>query len=465
MPAEAPAPVCRAVEKMETIADGSAGGLSDRFLHRVVRAAAPVFTAKALAAGIGIVRGPMIAHYLTAERYGKLGMILGFVGLIGGLIGCRVWETVIKYLAEYRHAGDEPGAHALIGFCYTVDVLSGLTAFALCQALAVVGARFFFGDTGLDTLLRIYALILLVQMTDSTSTGLLRYFDKFTRASVIQAGVSLLRLGAAAVVVFGDFGLAGFVGVEIGCALVATLLTSWLVAVALVENGFAWRRFFSWAPLRPRMPQIGRFMLSTNLTATTRLASTSLDTLLVGKLAGPAAAGYYRLCRLIVDQAGIVIDAMSQVLFPMLARAYQNEHKRAELWSRLRRASFSMALPLAAIAGAMILCAGPVVRAFGGRDFASAAAGLQVMLVGLTIWGALLWVPALLLSADRSFWNTGANLVRAVVLLGGIILFAPTMGFMSAALAYTASIAAWGACSLFLVFKIKHQTPAHAQPT
>ena len=79
------------------------------------------------------------------------------------------------------------------------------------------------------------------------------------------------------------------------------------------------------------------------------------------------------------------------------------------------------------------------------------------MMIGFGFWAVLLWVPSVLLSADRPFWNTGANLIRAVVLLGGIGLFGRQMGFMSAALAYAASTAVWALCSGILVLKLKNQ--------
>jgi O-antigen/teichoic acid export membrane protein len=163
---------------------------------------------------------------------------------------------------------------------------------------------------------------------------------------------------------------------------VAEVLTAgaywWVVASrgdwALIRRGRGVRR------LPDEYPGIVRFALSTNASSTLGLSSKQVPLLLVGAVAGPAAAGVFRLAAQIAQGLAKLSQLLSRAAFPEVVRAVKDAAPRdlSRILSRLFLASGAGAIVI------LLLIAGlgkPVLSLVGGRDFRHA-------------WPVLLWLSA-----------------------------------------------------------------------
>ncbi len=153
------------------------------------------------------------------------------------------------------------------------------------------------------------------------------------------------------------------------------------------------------APLRgltTRFQGIWSFAWQSNLSLTLRSSAQQLDTLLVGALAGPVAAGFYHIAKQVGRMAQQIGVHVQSVLYPDVARLWAaqalDEFRRAIIQVEVMLAAFGLAVFLG-----LLLLAEPLLRLTAGPEFIGAAplmivqgAAVSLMLAGFPARSALL---------------------------------------------------------------------------
>ena len=73
-----------------------------------------LLAAESVAAIMSVIQFPLVARLLGAEGYGKATLIVGWVGLVGSLLGIQTRKTIVKYLSLYLSHNQNLQAVAIV---------------------------------------------------------------------------------------------------------------------------------------------------------------------------------------------------------------------------------------------------------------------------------------------------------------------------------------------------------------
>ncbi len=215
---------------------------------------------------------------------------------------------------------------------------------------------------------------------------------------------------------------------------------------------------FSIAEVRPLM-RYGKWRFGSNLTY---YVSTRADDLLVGRYLGRVSLGSYRIAyRLANLPTTEIVSVLESVAFPALAvRARESREWAIATYPRYLALTCGLAGPLAAVFAAL---SQPIVEALLGPAFAPAAVPLAIMCIAGYLRALISTAGSLVLSLGRPALDTAMGVLRASVLVGGMIVLAPH-GIIGAAVASLLSLVVTVPVWFFGLYRVRAR-PWHAVAT
>jgi O-antigen/teichoic acid export membrane protein len=404
----------------------------EKVLSRVLRNAGIVLGGRGLNGLLGLGYMALTARALGASQTGALVMINAFAMLVGDLAKFQSWQTVLQFGAPALQSGGKARLQQVIRFSLMLDLAST----AVGVAVAVAGALVFADKLGWGAEHRGEAaayMLTIAMMVSATPIGLMRLFDRFAVLAQQTALVALIRLAACVAAYALDCGIRGFlVAWAVGQAAGFVYLT-WVTVRAMKERGvlegFRWR-----GPLAHGMPGVWRFAWSSNLSASLDVAMSHVATLMVGVLAGPSDAAFWRIGRQVADGVSKPARTTVQALYPELVRM-RAAGDEAGMWRLARK--------LGLIAGAvgavlLLICAlfGPtLIMAVLGKAFEPAAEVMTWQVAALVIGVFALPLEPMLIAFGRAVSTAMVQVVVGVVFLAMLPGLLRTYGLIGAGVA------------------------------
>jgi PST family polysaccharide transporter len=192
--------------------------------------------------------------------------------------------------------------------------------------------------------------------------------------------------------------------------------TSVLLVMAYREIPFRWPSFASTRNAMRTGSSMFLFRSAVSL-------YTTMNTLMVGILAGSVAVGYFAGAEKLCRTACALQQPLSQALFPKLSFLRERDAKRA---ARVARAGTSLLFGVGAISSMILFfAAGPLVRLILGQKYAASVPLLRILAflpIGFALACAVAYQWMLPLRLDRQM-NTAALLSGAWCLTTGFVLF------------------------------------------
>ena len=400
--------------------------------QRIVRNSGYLFSATGISAGLSMLQSILAARLLGVTDFGILGTITVFTSVVNKFASFRMSELVIKYVGEYSVSGDTRKAAAVFKTAGITETATSIFAFGLIWLLAPLGARYFAKDAGLAGWFILYGLIVLANFMAESSTGLLQIFDRYRAIAAVTVGQSMLTLILVAVAYYYQRGL-----LEVLLAYMAgkTIGSLSLTTIALSEAHYQWGPGWWRSPLgllRDRLREVGRFAVSTNISATINLVNKDGELLWVYALSNPTGAGYYKLALSMVNLVQLPVNPLPQATYPELSR----EAARRE-WASLRkilRQGSWLACSYALAASLFLLLFGPlVIRILYTPQFLPAYPALLILSLGYLFADTFYWNRIALLALGLPDYPTKVNLIAAGLKIVGILLIVPVYGYLGSA--------------------------------
>lgn len=312
---------------------------------------------------------------LGAAGFGTFSMVLAISSAIGTIVSFQCWQIVVHYGMDHLHAGRREELQRLMWFCAGLD-LSGMVVGSISSLAAVTALSGPFGWSSETSWTAACFCVLTMMGIRSTPVGVLRLHDRFAAVSAAEASAPVVKtLGAIACWWLGA-GLGAFLMVWASADLVVAVACWWLAAD---RCDAPWRR-----GARPdargvvaENEGIWRYALATNATSSLKVGSRSFAILVVGGIAGPAAAGAYRICLQLSQSAMRVSQVISRAVFPELAKARLSGLADVSriLWSTTRLVG-AVGLATAVL---LPMLGGTLLATVGGGAYAAAWWALMVM--------------------------------------------------------------------------------------
>jgi O-antigen/teichoic acid export membrane protein len=427
--------------------------------RRVVTNSGYLFSTTGISAALGMLQGILVARLLGVDGFGVVGVITLFTGVVNNLVSFRMGELVIKYVGEYTEAGDEQSAAAVFKLSALVEMGASVVAFALLVLLAPLAARYLAKDPSLANLFIVYGLVVLANLIAESSTGLLQIFDRFRPIAILGLVGNIVTLALVALV----YGLnGGLLGILLAYLIGKTVGALGLTLIAVSESSRHWGKDWwraSLQPLKPRLRQLTRFAVSTNISASVSLITKDSELLWVSLFRGPVETGYYRLALTLTNLVQMPVSPLPQATYPELSR----QAARGE-WFEMRHLLRQGAL----LAGVYSLAATIFLLIFGKPliawlytpEFLPAYPALLILLLGYLVANTFYWRRSALLALGRADYPAKVNLVLAAIKMAGILLLVPRYGYLACAALLTGF---YWIGSLITVWKVYTLLPRESQ--
>lgn len=163
-----------------------------------------------------------------------------------------------------------------------------------------------------------------------------------------------------------------------------------------------------------------------------------LDVIMVGILAGSAAAGIYGGASRFVA-AGLIIDTALRIVVSTRFSSLLHQNKIAEVESLYRTAATWLVLFSTPVYLVLAVFA-PVVLSWLGPGFDQGAQSLAILCVGAILTLAAGNIHSVLLMSGRSGWAAFNKVVVLVVNIAGNLILVPLIGINGAAISWAASM-------------------------
>jgi O-antigen/teichoic acid export membrane protein len=369
-----------------------------------------------------LVAYPILVHYLGAVQTGIYFLATSFSS-IAVYLDLGVSSAATKFVAEDIAKRDEKAASEVIVASSTFYSVLGAFSALLVWLLSPWLVSVFSVEQALRNdavqafrLAAIqFAIFLLIMNTVSIFKGM----QRFDHSTLVVSSLSALPYGAAVLgLIVADVGLVG--------VAVLSLLANLIVLVVSTLQGLLLCRSYGirLSSARPSLSALQR-MLGFGVAFSVHLLTVLFNThglrLLVGALIGPAAVTIYVLASTAASMAHRVIDAASQVLFPLSSAGTDRTHLRRVYLRMLIGAlvfAILVLLPLAVLAE-------PLIAVWVGADLAHKAAPLiQIFAVGY-FFIALSPAPFYVVNGiGRPWFNVAFDLLGVAITALALVLFA-----------------------------------------
>lgn len=361
---------------------------------------------RAIFAVVNVVAAGIATRAAGIEAIGAIGLLLAYARLISDGLKFQSWQSVLRFGAPLREAGDQQRLRRLIGLTLWIDI----GAVAASLALAWAGAVWFGDAMGWSDEMIRYApwfCIIIAFMTHMTPSGVLRLYDRVPIIAAQHALTATGRLIGSVCVWFWGGGVFELALVWTFSAVVAGSVinvAAWVTAVqhkatprmagALREGAEGLKNFWS-------------FITATNFISTLDTVLPFVATLLVGALLGPVEAGIFHLVRQVTEALVRPGDLLAPLFFPELALMEARGDRRA-MRRMVKRALIYSGLILIGVIGVLIIAGEPLLALLFGDE---ARSGYDVLVLAgiasaFVVWGFTL-EPTLLSAgkAGKALWS------------------------------------------------------------
>lgn len=403
----------------------------DGAVARIFRNAGALVGGKGAAGLLSLAYLAIAARSLGPHDMGVLVVAHAYAMTIAGVARFQSWQAVIRFGTPMIAADAGDAFRRLARYTARIDALSAILGVALALVAAPFAARWFGWSD--DVLRLVYAYAIAVPfLMGATPTGVLRLFGKFKTLGAQMTVMPAVRfVGSIAA------GLAGG-GVE-------AFLLVWIVS-AFANGASLW--LLGWRELHARRlaPQLtGKpdgasdpawlpFMLKTNGVSTLDLVNESVPVLLVGGIAGSAAAGFFQLAQNVTNLLAHPTNMLNHATYPELARIAAEEGRAKMMRVALQSSATATAIALPLIA-LFVIFREPIAVLVGGADFRPAGA----IVAGMAVYQIIRIVTVVFESAAVARGMVGAALfaqsLGAVGLIAAMVFLLPPIGVIAAAIA------------------------------
>jgi O-antigen/teichoic acid export membrane protein len=350
---------------------------------------------------------------------------------------------VVRYGGEYLEKDEKEKTAALVKAAALSEATVSLFAFLAVALTATLASQYIAKTPNTAMFFIVYSLGLLANFNTETSTGVLQMLGKIKYQGVINLVQSLLTAG---LITFAFFTKGSLQFVLFAYLAGKTVLGLGIFSTAffqLTKNlGGGW--WTAKINSIPKVKELARFAISSNLSATAILVFRESEILWVGYFLTSEAAGYYKAAYAIVSLLSVPANPFILTTYPEI-----NKLVVQKAWPRLK----DFLKKITTVAAVYNLALATVFVIFGkwlltiyGEPYAAAYPALIALLVGFTFNYILFWNRPLLLSLGLPQYPLKATVVAGVAKLALAFPLVPRFGYVAEAallsLYYIASVGA-----------------------
>lgn len=292
---------------------------ADGVFRRIFKNAGLMLTGRATNGLLGLATLSLSARGLGLEQFGVFVLLQTYVQVIMALATFQSWQAVIRYGAICIENKDASAFQALVKFTTLLDIAGVVVGAAIGYVAAPLIGPYVGWNNEVIGYAQPFSLAILFTIL-ATPTGLLRLYDRFDLLAVQAVATPMVRLIGIGLAVFFEapfwvYLSAWFVANVIGGAVLTCI--GWREA-----HRHGWLKGMNLSLRGLTVPHGGiwRFSIFSNLHASLQIITGQMSTFLVGMVAGPAAAGLFKIGRDLATAISRPADLLNQSIYPEFAR-------------------------------------------------------------------------------------------------------------------------------------------------
>lgn len=409
------------------------------------RGAVLAFAIRILSAGIAFVSQVLLARWMGSFEFGVFTYAWVWVAILGTLCTLGFSTSVVRFLPQYREAGDLAHLRGFLRFGRALALASGIAC------MAIGGALLLAADGALD---RPYLVPLGLSLIGLPAFALTDFQDGVGRAQG-WLGLALLPpyvLRPVLLIVF----IAASIGLGHGrdavTAAAAAVAATWIAAaLQFVLQRRRMARQLAPGPCRRQPKAWFAVSLPLLLLDGFTLLMLNLDVLLLNLFVTPDRIGIYFAAARTISLVSFVHFAVTAVAMPQFARLHAAGDGPG-IFAHLKATQRWCLAPAAAGAVLLLLLGKPLLALFGA-EFTAAYPVMVILAAGLLI--RALGGPAQSLLVVAGHQQAAALILLAAVLLNAGLCLAliPRFGLAGAAAATAAAFAFESLATLAVAYR------------
>ncbi|MBQ9475967.1 MAG: lipopolysaccharide biosynthesis protein [Bacteroidales bacterium] len=287
--------------------------------------------------GMNFVSGIILARLLTPYDYGCIGMLTIFTTIASAVVEGGFASALIQ---KKRPTQED---YSTV-FYWNLGI--SLLMYAVLYASAPAISRFYEIPL-LSSVLRVQGIILIINAVTIIQRNQLRKQFRFKKLAMVSIITSAISLTVTIIMAYNKYGVWALVAQNILASLIPSLIF-WLTNKWKPLWCFSIKSF-------KELFSFGFYMFMTHLVND---LSSSIQSLLIGKIYSPSTLGYYTKAHRTEMLASKSISmVMTQVTYPLYAEAQDNKQRISSMIKRLTLTLSYLTFPLLLI---LILLANPI---------------------------------------------------------------------------------------------------------
>jgi O-antigen/teichoic acid export membrane protein len=405
-----------------------------------MRNASKLLGANVFASVLGLLASAAVARSLGASQFGVFALVLAYATVLDMLVNFQSWQALIKYGAEDLKAGDAPAFSSLVKFGMLLDAACACGGTVLAVLLVPWVAPRLGVDSSQTQAFLLYSVVILSRMV-STPTAVLRLFDRFDILALQNLVLGLTRVCSV--------GIAMTLRPSLSTFLFAWGAAEVLGNLLLVVRGWRELRRRGYAVMGASARSaacthsgLWSFVWTSNLHSSLKLGLREGDVMALGAIAGPGAAGLYKVIKQVESVASRALAPLTQVIYPEIAAAAASAD-RGRIFKLLRVVSLLAACVFGALLLLFWLAGESAIRLVLGAEFVPAFAPGLVYLTGTLLSAATLAFQPAALALGIPQRSLRVLLASIVVYMFAFVTLGYRFGLMGAAAAYLIFYVMW----------------------
>ena len=428
---------------------------SDGVFRRIFKNAGLMLTGRAANGVMGLITLSIMARGLGAEVFGIVVLVQTYVLVISGLTTFQSWQALIRYGAISLKSEDPCEFQNLLKFTMVLDVIGIVIGLAVGYLAAPLIGPFLKWNSDVVVYAQAYSFLILFTVI-ATPIGVLRLFDRFDLLTFQASIAPLCRMIGVSIALALDAPLWGYLVawfVAGGVGGIALIVLGWL---EVSRRGRLVNMSWSFRGLSRGHDSIWRFSIVSNFHSSLQLVTGHMAVFLVGFVAGPTAAGLYKIAKDVSTTLTKPAEMLNQSIYPEFARLGSEAHWHAFPRLILRSGALGGGAGLTLLAICYVAGEAFLSLIFGA-DFTAASGVLTLLVAAATLTIAGFSMDPALYAMGRPGIPLQVNIVAVLgIFLPLLIFLGDRRGADGAGIAALASSAfIFLAMSLFTTLELR----------
>jgi O-antigen/teichoic acid export membrane protein len=381
---------------------------------------------------IGLVLLPFNVAHLGPAAYG-LWLLTASLTAYFSILDLGYGAALVRYVARYRALGDARGINETASTLFVAYGIVGIVGYVAAWVVSFHLGRFFAIDAGQaeigGAILRIVALQFALSLPFQTYGAVVNGFQRYDANNIVALVSAIVVAIVNVAILSGGYGLVPLVAATTAVRLVA--LGIYRANAYVIFPGLRVRpSLASWR----RLHEVSGFSIYTFLIGAANRMNYSVDPLVIGAVLGSAPVALWGVAQRIIWSTQSLTNQLNTVLFPVVVDSdtRANARRLRRILIEGTRLSLATVLP---ITGALVILAGPLIRAWVGPGFEASVLVLQLLAAATAIRVGNATATTLLKGSGRHRFIAMSNLATALVNLALSIVLARYLGLPGVALA------------------------------